>query len=636
MSSDLALNLAFKSLRKLSSIFDSASHQEKDVFAETEESKALYPDLLRRAKSLDHNQAKRNKQERLMRTQSKIRNKLRKAPKEDVEQDQETRKDKDKQRSKSTKRSKSKDRERASQLLPNSSTSPSLPSPVPPVPKIPPRTHSSQRLTKVSRDGVSFTPFPEQQFQQTHVRPSPPPKIEIPSVSPFAKTLDFAPPNQNWGQSQAHNIRTYKRRDPNRSPTDMLGLSIATESPETISTTSPSTPTNTNQVGYFNNRPQTLHMITDDNLFYEALKDFRKRSIVFGTAESDVVASLGGNSYERSSIAPTPSPTTSTFDEVSACEDQIMSDPAWKSEVKRLFIIREIASTERSYAKYLTQLLEVGLTKSDCTHANKVKQLIKTSYPSFQTSPTTSLQIIDENGNKNPEESFKHIRLLAKHLPELIALSNQLSQRLDDDPSAYGVAVGFISLETDLESVFVNWSRVYPHVLNSILKNKSLREQKEKRNKRGKSMSFVESSKNSESDYSLQSPHEKVESYTTIKKGRVKTEPTRPTNEKALKKKKKQKAIEESLEKLTMNENQVHQRLRLNDVAVMPSQRVTRYVLLLKGALELIHFANLIMILDLSRHTPETALARGLIDRALKGAQRIANECNEASSKYYC
>lgn len=96
-------------------------------------------------------------------------------------------------------------------------------------------------------------------------------------------------------------------------------------------------------------------------------------------------------------------------------------------------------------------------------------------------------------------------------------------------------------------------------------------------------MSFVESNKSQHSDFYLQSPHDKVESYTITKKGRVKTEPTRTTNEKSLTKKKRKQAIEESLERLTLNDSQVHQRLKLNDVAVMPSQRVTRYVLLLKG-----------------------------------------------------
>ncbi|TIB39529.1 hypothetical protein E3P86_01081 [Wallemia ichthyophaga] len=580
-----------KSFKKLSNIFDSNTHQQIDVFAQSNQSKALYPDHLRRAKSLDSNQAKKNK---VMSTQSRVRNRLRKSPKEHVEQDQDTRYDREKYSSSSATRSRSKDR--VSRLLSSRTSS----SPAPPVPQIPQSTHSSHDITH------SFTTIshPSEKAQDTTHRHSYPPKIEIPTVSPFSKTLEFVPPNQNWDQSEAFDVRTTQRKDPYKSPAEMLGLKVATESPTTLPCSSPSTPTQS----YFNHpvaSPQTLHMIADDNLFYEALKDFRKRSIVFGTADSDVVASLCGKGDEKSVVSPTPSPTASTFDEVSAREDQIMSDPAWKSEVKRLFIIREIASTERSYAKYLTQLLD----------------LIKTSYPSFQTQPTTSIQIIDENGSKNPEESFKHIELLAKHLPELIALSNQLSQRMDDDPSAYGVAVAFISLKTDLESVFVNWSRVYPHVLNSIMKNKSLREQMEKRNKRGKSMSFVETSKTSSSEHILQSPHETVESYTTNKKGRVKTEPTRATNEKALTKKKKQKAIEESLEKLTMNESQVHQRLRLNDVAVMPSQRVTRYVLLLK---------------DLSKHTPETALARGLIDGALKGAQSVAYECNKMSSKLKC
>ncbi|EIM21278.1 hypothetical protein WALSEDRAFT_28916 [Wallemia mellicola CBS 633.66] len=605
----------FKPFKKISNFFNnSSSTTDKDVFAETERSKALYPDLLRRAKSLDHNQSKQlkqqkqEKQEKLMRTHSRVRNKLRKTPKQETEQQDNDTNSKDKLRKRSTRRSKRKELEQSDEIH-ASSQIPSVPPvpPIPPVPRIPTPKSSTPSSTTFPSNSVTFTPFPGSHI---HSRPSPPPRLDIPKISPFAQTLDFVSPQQNLEHSQAQYIRNNQRRDP-RSPTHMLGVSSSSDhsSPTVATNSGPPTPmSNLTNLSNFSNRPQTLHLITDDNLFYEALKDYRKRSIVFGTAESDVVASLGGKSNDKHVRTPSPSPTKSNFEDIPANEDQIMSDPAWKSEVKRLFIIREIASTERSYAKYLSQLLE----------------LIKTSYPTFQTRPSTTLQIIDENGSKNPEESFKHIKLLAKHLPELIQVSQQLLQRLDDDPSAYGVAVAFISLETDLESVFINWSRAYPHVIDSISQNKLLREQKEKRNKRGKSMSFVESNKSQHSDFYLQSPHDKVESYTITKKGRVKTEPTRTTNEKSLTKKKRKQAIEESLERLTLNDSQVHQRLKLNDVAVMPSQRVTRYVLLLKGKVKL---------LDLSKHTPESALASGLVDRALRGAQRIANDCNEASAR---
>ncbi|KAG8990654.1 hypothetical protein FRB90_001679, partial [Tulasnella sp. 427] len=55
--------------------------------------------------------------------------------------------------------------------------------------------------------------------------------------------------------------------------------------------------------------------------------------------------------------------------------------------------------------------------------------------------------------------------------------------------------------------------------------------------------------------------------------------------------------------------------LSVQDVAIMPSQRVPRYVLLFK---------------DLLEQTPATSPSRALVERALQGAMRIAKNCDEA------
>ena len=220
--------------------------------------------------------------------------------------------------------------------------------------------------------------------------------------------------------------------------------------------------------------------------------------------------------------------------------------------------------------------------------------MIRKSYPILNSSSFSTLPIPNNNNNNDFNDKYQHIKLLLKHLPDLISVSNSLLGRLDDDPSAYGVAVAFISLEMELHSTFLNWSKVYPLIIDSITHYKLSREQKEKRNKRGKSMSFVETSTgNSNSRSNINSPHLQVNKNDIYnnKKLRVKTEPSR--HEKLVKKQQNQiqlqnlKKFDKSItffEELS-SEIQINQRLRLNDVAIMPSQRVMRYVLLLKGEL---------------------------------------------------
>ena len=91
--------------------------------------------------------------------------------------------------------------------------------------------------------------------------------------------------------------------------------------------------------------------------------------------------------------------------------------------------------------------------------------MIRKSYPILNSSSFSTLPI-PNNNNNDFNDKYQHIKLLLKHLPDLISVSNSLLGRLDDDPSAYGVAVAFMSLEMELHSTFLNWSKVYPLIID--------------------------------------------------------------------------------------------------------------------------------------------------------------------------
>ena len=349
---------SFNPLRKISNAFSNhhKHHQQstvqhrnsENVFVETEKSKLLYPDFLRRAKSLDHNQARKLKDDRLSRSTSRMRNKLKKLPKDinhvNVDNHESNAQFNDnKDKSKIRSRSKSKSRKDKKSKNTNNETNNKL---------LMPLSVSTDQINEISNDNKAFMPFSEA---------NKPPQLNIPPISPISNILKF---NKD-DHSKAYNHRSNQRNDPKFrvSPTDILGLNIPPSSNNHSNNFTPSTLNSSDDppTPIRSSRPSTLHLIADDNLFFEALKDYRKRSIVFGTADNDVVASLGGKSNETFTL---PSPTSSSFEIVNPTEDEIMADPAWKSEVKRLFIIREIASTERSYAKHLTQLLDVSYVPS--------------------------------------------------------------------------------------------------------------------------------------------------------------------------------------------------------------------------------------------------------------------------------
>jgi len=70
-------------------------------------------------------------------------------------------------------------------------------------------------------------------------------------------------------------------------------------------------------------------------------------------------------------------------------------------------------------------------------------------------------------------------------------------------------------------------------------------------------------------------------------------------------------------EKTSEKSRRAERRLSVRDLAIQPTQRVMRYVMLYR---------------DLLGHTPKASPSRALVERALQAAQRIADRCNAAQS----
>lgn len=142
-----------------------------------------------------------------------------------------------------------------------------------------------------------------------------------------------------------------------------------------------------------------------------------------------------------------------------------VNDDDWKKEVKALFLIRELVQTERSYARHLGSLLSVvrkiqtaptggslGLTSKRKSTSN-----LFATYSAAYTSKASSSSVPPS-----------HVTLLRTYLPQLIALSNALVQRVEENPTSAGVGAAFDVLSAQLESTFVGWSAVASQALKDL------------------------------------------------------------------------------------------------------------------------------------------------------------------------
>ncbi|SPO24400.1 uncharacterized protein UTRI_03668 [Ustilago trichophora] len=139
-----------------------------------------------------------------------------------------------------------------------------------------------------------------------------------------------------------------------------------------------------------------------------------------------------------------------------------VNDDDWKKEVKALFLIRELVQTERSYARHLGSLLSVvrkmQVAPNGSTNALGIKR-----------KSTSNLFAAYSSGKISTNATLpSHVTLLRTYLPQLIALSKALVQRVEDNPTSAGVGAAFDVLAAQLESTFVGWSSVASQALKDL------------------------------------------------------------------------------------------------------------------------------------------------------------------------
>ncbi|KZT72901.1 hypothetical protein DAEQUDRAFT_808867 [Daedalea quercina L-15889] len=311
-------------------------------------------------------------------------------------------------------------------------------------------------------------------------------------------------------------------------------------------------------------------------------------------------------------------------------EDEILEgfeneadEEEWKKARRALLCCRELVRTERSYQARLRELL-------------------------------------------NAQSSHPFFSLLLSYVPALLRASEALLVRLVDDPSAWGVSAAFIGCEEELEAAFVAWCGV---VGNFYIDGEDKDKRGRKRRKSGDETNGV-SVPIEPRGFSARSPsqpglaglakpraeHRRLSLFNANEGGMftaalgtglafgLSSPPTldwRGHGSTASVSKDhgptgtltrtlstwKRKSMPSSLSNLPSSSmgappspSSAHghtkeKLLTLRDLAIQPTQRVMRYVLQYK---------------DLLAHTPVASPSRGLVERALESAVRIAKKCDRA------
>ncbi|KAG8684920.1 hypothetical protein FRC08_013415 [Ceratobasidium sp. 394] len=180
--------------------------------------------------------------------------------------------------------------------------------------------------------------------------------------------------------------------------------------------------------------------------------------------------------------------------------------------------------------------------------------------------------------------------VLLEHLPGLIKAAAGFIHRLEEDPSVWGASAAFLAVERQLEEVLVKWSGVVGQVISSI-------------RTQGNEQSV------SEDGHAYGSTSGKISSLWA----RRRSEPSVAFPSQQLR-----------LNPATMPANDTRsthaanrRKLAEQNVAIMPTQRALRYVLMYR---------------ELLLHTPLDSLSRPQVELALQGATRIARLCDEAQT----
>ncbi|WFD27839.1 hypothetical protein MNAN1_002845 [Malassezia nana] len=249
------------------------------------------------------------------------------------------------------------------------------------------------------------------------------------------------------------------------------------------------------------------------------------------------------------------------------------NDDDWKKEVKALFLIRELVQTERSYAAHLESLLIVVLKWTGTSSTTRLPTNVL--MPTTQSSSTSQPLRVPTPTPTTPT----HLVTLRQMLPKLISVSRTLVYSIEESPTSEGVARSFLSMLERLEEVHVSWHGVVGSTLRSLR--------------------AAESSKS------------KV-------KGRLGRVPIAPPLEPPRRPVRSGSSSNELAESERRDKARAEPKeLSAVDVAIMPTQRIPRYVLLLR---------------DLLSYTSADTEAYATLEAALRAVQELGHRCDQASA----
>ncbi|KDN53476.1 hypothetical protein K437DRAFT_72664 [Tilletiaria anomala UBC 951] len=312
------------------------------------------------------------------------------------------------------------------------------------------------------------------------------------------------------------------------------------------------------------------------------------------------------------------------------------NDDDWKKEVKALFVIRELVQTERSYARHLESLMQAvrRLSNPQIASAKKDRRLSQS------------------------EVVASHILSLRTLLPQLIAVSRALVTRIDEDPTAAGVGATFRVVAAQLEATFVGWSFTVTDIMEGLRASDA--QKSKSKGKLGKVYLLPETTKNIKTIQHTRSPSTPLSLASAQSDRRVEslalTRPSTPTkapsafgdidspsadsgpSSKGMVTSRSASSLgfaplqatalgRRALGAVRKNHDTPPSSLNSNglkglsplDIVIMPTQRIPRYLLLLR---------------DLQSNTPVDSLSYLRLERALDIVRRVAELCDEASHNY--
>lgn len=256
----------------------------------------------------------------------------------------------------------------------------------------------------------------------------------------------------------------------------------------------------------------------------------------------------------------------------------------WSTARKALFCIREIIGTEKKYQGALKMLLT------------------------------------GQTANQPPPQ-------LLTYLPDLIRASEALLKAFLDDPSAWGISTAFMACEDDIEVAMVSWCSVAgsfftdtpSHEDESVIMGGKRRLRKSMLSTTNNPLTTVMEKSSGNSSPACSSPPPLL---TLMNEAGSRIRDRQRTVEHYWKVSDDGGAESHAGRRPRVNSadspskgEPPTRRQSVRDLAIQPTQRVMRYVLLYR---------------DLLENTPLTSPSRALVERALEAAARIANKCDHA------